>query len=76
MRCSACGFLIDVFNESQPVCPACGVPPSSPDPDDFERIEFEALGGLNEFDGDVEDETAEEGSEPEPKAPGFSQWVN
>ncbi len=76
MRCSACGFLIDVLNESQPVCPACGVPPSSPDPDDFERMEFEALEGLNEFDGDLQVETEEEGSVQEPKTAGFSQWVN
>ena len=71
MQCSICGFWIDVFNESQPVCPACGTPPSSSDPDDFERMEFAALEGLNEF----EDE-AEEANEREPQAVAVDQWVN
>jgi hypothetical protein len=65
-----------VFNESQPVCPACGVPPSSSDPDDFDRMEFEALEGLNEFDEDLEIETEAEETEPERPTTGFTQWVN
>lgn len=76
MQCSTCGFSIDVFNESQPVCPACGVPPNSADPDDFDRMEFEALEGLNEFDDDLKDETEVEGTEREAPSAGFSQWVN
>jgi hypothetical protein len=28
MRCSECGAELDELNESQPVCPACGAPPS------------------------------------------------
>ncbi len=76
MQCSTCGFSIDVFNESQPVCPACGTPPGSHDPGDFERIEFEALEGLNEFEDELEDEVEEEGDEHEPQTAGFSQWVN
>lgn len=78
MRCSNCGFSIDLFNESQPICPACGVPPNSPDPDDFERIEFEALEGLNEFDGDFDDDDdeAEEKPDVELQALGPIQWVN
>ena len=82
MLCSNCRFAIDSFNESQPVCPACGTPSSSPDPDDFERIEFKTLASLNEF----EDERADEESDPLTKLPEKTQielqnlrllqWVN
>lgn len=77
IRCSNCGFSIDLFNESQPICPACGVPSNSTDPDDFERIEFEALEGLDQFDGDSDDdEEAEEKPDVELHALGPIQWVN
>jgi hypothetical protein len=29
MRCPECGHAIDLMNESQPVCPACGADPFS-----------------------------------------------
>ncbi|MDQ2949736.1 MAG: hypothetical protein M3Y27_27990 [Acidobacteriota bacterium] len=29
MRCPECGHTIDLMNESQPVCPACGADPIS-----------------------------------------------
>ena len=29
MRCPECGHAIDLLNESQPVCPACGADPLS-----------------------------------------------
>ena len=76
MQCSICGFSIDVFNESQPVCPACGTPPSSSDPGDFERIEFAALEGLNEFEGEEFEDEAEAANEREPQAVAVDQWVN
>ena len=31
MKCPACGFPVDLDNESQPVCPACGADPFDPE---------------------------------------------
>jgi hypothetical protein len=72
MNCSNCGFRIDGMNESQPVCPACGAPPCSAGPDDFERIEFETLEGINDTGEDLDD--AEEDDDLEVRIP--AQWVN
>ena len=34
MRCLECGIEFDEWNESQPVCPACGTPPGTGRDDD------------------------------------------
>lgn len=76
MQCSTCGFSIDAFNESQPVCPACGTPPKSSDPDDFERMEFETLEGLNEFEDQDFEDRGGEANEGERQVIGVNAWVN
>jgi hypothetical protein len=48
MRCTECGHKIDVLNESQPVCPACGADPNGTSLDDLDFDEFaeEPIGTL------------------------------
>jgi hypothetical protein len=41
MRCRECGHKIDVLNESQPVCPACGANPRGTSLDDLDFDEFD-----------------------------------
>ena len=36
MRCSNCGFRVDPVNESQQVCPACGVDPIHRDGEQYD----------------------------------------
>lgn len=76
MQCSNCGFAVDPLNESQPVCPACGVPLASGEADDFERIEFEALQGID--DAGTELEAAKDDKQWKPKSflRSAKQWVN
>jgi rubredoxin len=76
MQCSNCGFGIDPTNESQPVCPACGVPVASGDPDDFEQIEFEALTGLSDAGAELEGAKYDNGWKPKSFWPNTKQWVN
>ena len=76
MQCSNCGFAIDPTNESQPVCPACGVPAASGDPDDFERIEFEALQGLDNAGTELEAANDDTQWKPKNFFPSARQWIN
>lgn len=41
MRCRECGHKIDVLNESQLVCPACGATPNRTSLDDLDFDEFD-----------------------------------
>ncbi len=76
MQCSNCGFAIDPTNESQPVCPACGVPVASGDPDDFDRIEFEALQGLSDAAEELESAKGDKDWKPRSFLLNARQWVN